>query len=86
MEFKGTKGEWKQYCDMGFTTIETDTAYICDVDCGEEEHGLANAKLIASAPELLEALIEAYRCSGERNHLTKPVLDLMKQAINKAIK
>ena len=33
---------------------------------------------------LLNALKEAYRCSGERNHLTKPVLDIMLDAINKA--
>lgn len=45
----------------------------------------ANAKLIAAAPELLEALQSAYRCSGERNYLTKPVLDEMLSAINKAL-
>ena len=33
---------------------------------------------------LLEALKNAYRCSGERNYLTKPVLDEMLEAINKA--
>jgi len=33
---------------------------------------------------LLSALKSAYRCSGERNHLTKPVLDEMLKAINKA--
>ena len=45
----------------------------------------ANAKLIAAAPELLEALQSAYKCSGERNKLTKPVLDEMLNAINKAL-
>tara|TARA_R110000772_G_scaffold169846_2_gene281741 strand:- start:2134 stop:2460 length:327 start_codon:yes stop_codon:yes gene_type:complete len=45
----------------------------------------SNAKLIASAPELLKALRSAYRCSGERNTLTKPVLDEMLNAINKAL-
>ena len=33
---------------------------------------------------LLSALKDAYQCSGERNHLTKPVLDNMLEAINKA--
>ena len=33
---------------------------------------------------LLSALKDAYKCSGERNHLTKPVLDTMLEAINKA--
>ena len=33
---------------------------------------------------LLSALKAAYKCSGERNHLTKPVLDTMLEAINKA--
>ena len=43
------------------------------------------AQLIASAPELLKALQSAYKCSGERNKLTKLVLDEMLEAINKAI-
>lgn len=33
---------------------------------------------------LLSALKSAYKCSRERNHLTKPVLDDMLDAINKA--
>ena len=33
---------------------------------------------------LLNTLKSAYQCSGERNHLTKPVLDDMLEAINKA--
>ena len=44
----------------------------------------SNAKLMAAAPELLEALQNAYKCSGEKNYLTKPVLDNMKQVIEKA--
>jgi hypothetical protein len=46
----------------------------------------ANARLIESAPLLLSALQSAYRCSGQRNYLTKSVLDEMLEAINKATK
>ena len=45
----------------------------------------ANAKIIEAAPELLKALQSAYKCSGERNKLTKTVLDEMLNAINKAL-
>lgn len=49
-----------------------------------KEEAEANAKLIAAAPELLEACMSAYRCSGEKNYLTKPVLDDLLNAIKKA--
>ena len=58
MDFKGSKGEWKistRYKDE-IITIVSKSAYICDVD--HHEQGEANAKLIAAAPELLEALQE----------------------------
>jgi hypothetical protein len=89
MEFKGTQGDWK-------VVNETQIAFSQDdfntKDCDLYEHQydsfeelIANAKLIASAPDLLKALVSAYRCSGERNKLTKPVLDEMLKAINKAL-
>ena len=99
-EFKGTKGEWNQshritdkdgnystevYCDKG-QTIATLSWYpnndIKGVTTTDREE---NAKLIAASPDLLEALQNAYKCSGERNMLTKPVLDEMLEAINKAL-
>ena len=44
---------------------------ICDVWCTDFPHGKANARLIAAAPELLEALEEIFRiCEG-------PVGDLL---------
>lgn len=67
-EFKGTKGEW--YVDheengynehnVLYTPISSDSAdslvtSICEV-YGDSDEDKANAKLIASAPELLEAL------------------------------
>ena len=45
----------------------------------------ANVKLMVASKKLLEALQSAYKCSGERNMLTKPVLDEMLNAINKAL-
>ena len=50
-----------------------------------KDERLANAKIAAASKELLKALQSAYRCSGERNMLTKPVLDEMLEAINKAL-
>ncbi len=50
-----TKGEWKANKNwMGTYTIHTDDAHIADVD----RH--FNAQLIASAPDLYEALKYAY--------------------------
>ena len=65
--FNGTKGKWyigivPEYNDMlksAMIEIQTDNVWICKVQnngvIGNEE-GKANAKLIATAPELLEAL------------------------------
>ncbi len=57
MEFKGTKGEWGAVF-LDDTFIESTTG---DTVCLMKDNGLypnhvENAKLIASAPELLEAL------------------------------
>jgi len=93
MKNEFTKGEWSYgvnnrknidiYIDGTLKTIATipvrDVSYM-----PTKQEAEANAKLIAAAPELLEALQEAYKCSGEKNHLTKPVLDLMLSAIKKA--
>ena len=65
--FNGTKGKWyigivPEYNDIlksAMIEIQTDNVWICKVQnngvIGNEE-GKANAKLIATAPELLEAL------------------------------
>ena len=58
MEFKGTTRTW--YCDE--TTVKTVEIPIAYVGGENKEMSLANAKLIATAPELLEALIEAQKC------------------------
>lgn len=70
METKHTKGNWgiKQTTVSGYliqTAIVTDLKFddplrspvICDMFGMATENGAANAKLIAAAPEMLEALL-----------------------------
>ena len=49
----------------------------------EKQYGFP-LKVAKAAPEMLKALEHAYKCSGEKNYLTKPVLDEMLKAIRKA--
>ena len=91
-EFKGTKGEWNLSEDINDNervciVSESNDNFIdvWSLNLATEDEMRANAKLIAAAPELLKALQSAYKCSGERNKLTKPVLDEMLNAINKAL-
>jgi hypothetical protein len=91
-EFKGTQGEWIANKDKyeGYSVVLNDNdpigvTFIAEgVGQGEDE-GFYDAQLIAAAPELLNVMQSAYKCSGERNTLTKPVLDDMLAAINKAL-
>lgn len=56
MEYKHTQGEWKIV--LAPTQVVCDAQIICSVNDYAMMHGehLANARLIAAAPELLEAL------------------------------
>lgn len=54
METKHTQGEWVVKSNPELCWVESKTHRIATVSFGNE----ANAKLIAAAPELLEALIE----------------------------
>lgn len=102
MEFKGTSGNW--YIDqeeshrmrnsVWCNVISTKkTIGLADV-YGDDEEAKANAQLIASAPELLEALKEllnedrvkiAMKESGE-NSIFNDKVKQAKQAIEKATK
>ena len=77
-----TKGEWKIVKDEhGLTVgVEVDSGWICDTQFNSMASCEANAKLIAAAPDLLEALIEVVRIS-DRNH---EAWGKAKAAINKA--
>ena len=107
-EFKGTKGEWNQshrisdkdgnystevYCDKG-DTIATLSWYpnndIEGIIRTDREH---NAKIIASSPELLEALQkakknieDAYKILESKSFLcSKVIFEIIDKAINKAL-
>ena len=96
-EFKGTKGEWsvrREYgCEIDITNRDGD---ICRLGLSEfiDETKLANAKLIAAAPELLKALVflkqeyeQLVDCGdcGDWNPRQDNCIVLAKEAINKAL-
>ncbi|WP_025155121.1 hypothetical protein [Morganella morganii] len=60
MEFKGTPGPW--YTSNEGRLLVRDEEWQCviadGIGCNDEEEEVANARLIAAAPGLLEALIE----------------------------
>ena len=60
METKHTKGEWKQQpCTEGIEIYSNDLAIArIPKNYANKQEAEANAKLIAAAPKLLEALIE----------------------------
>lgn len=93
MEFKGTKGKWgvsEDINDKDRVCIE-DESNNNFIDCWSlnfcnEEQMKANAKLIASAPELLKASIKMSEAiSTGNNHLLSEANLELKEAINKAL-
>lgn len=97
--FKGTKGEFKDgskgwkavaYGDnnkVGYSTHEIH--FSDDGECiAEVVHGEANAKLIAAAPQLLEAAIKAYVSIRHEKNPSNSQLDAyyeLEKAISKAL-
>ena len=85
LEFKGTKGVWEYDNDcVSSSDISITSNIVCESPMsyiGSMANWEANAKLIAAAPELLEALQEVIKIS-DRNHIA---WDKAKEAIKKAI-
>ena len=89
MEFKGTSGKWNIHEDNeiglligGYNPISD----VCTVHrYGDKTEENANAKLIASAPELLEAcesMLKAFNNAPKDWLMTSEVMDAEKQMAN----
>lgn len=88
-EFKGTKGEWRVAYDLTQVTtskkgILEGSKKICHMAtfCKTEEEVKANAKLIAAAPKLLNALIELVDCNNSSGDLGLRGIDAMADALS----
>ncbi|MDH0357081.1 hypothetical protein [Morganella sp. GD04133] len=79
MEFKGTPGPW--YTSNEGRLLVRDEEWQCvitdSIGCNGDEEEVANARLIAAAPDLLEALIELRKLVAHHNQADA--------AINKAL-
>lgn len=88
MEFKGTKGNWVVK-EMDDTFIENNEgkSILCiqHNGCYDYKEMPYNAKLIASAPDLLEALQEVMRVYNEKGQLLSFNVDIARKAIEKAL-
>lgn len=84
MESKHTQGEWKVE-RIYKNPFSIDTLYIINTGVPQSiKESEANAKLIAAAPELLEALIEVRQHMTA--HIPEKIFDLIDNAIDKATK
>jgi hypothetical protein len=78
-DFKGTKGVWEVSYN---TTAHLPFAYVICNKQESDEEAEANAKLIASAPELLEALLEVIKYMTA--HIPEKIFEQVNNAIDKA--
>ena len=95
MNAKHTPGPWIAAIEPGISTVgnkckvfSAKSAFFAIIDGGEYSEGCANARLIAAAPELLEALQQVdCKCSiAERDsgHLTDCYMPVVLSAMAKA--
>ena len=74
MEFKGTKGVWEVSLNTIGTEVMCGENHICLLSATETD---PNAKLIASAPELLELAIETFNlCDKIKFPTEQELIDL----------
>lgn len=93
MKFKGTKGEWtveglefKDYTPMSISHNDNLIAEVYGLGymfANHSEESRANAQLISSAPDLLEALIEVTRESDCPPYIQAMAQQAINQALNK---
>jgi hypothetical protein len=83
---KHTPGPWKIEAERAYIQImPTDNVAICELGRrGNPALDLANANLIAAAPELLEALEDAERVLEWGEPEPKPILERVRRVIAKA--
>lgn len=96
MEFKGTKGDWKVIHEINVTSENHRPICACGVTDYNEKDSMvinkANAQLIASAPELLKALLllidplTGLCFDSLQSEFTNAQLSQIESAIEKAIK
>jgi hypothetical protein len=100
LEFKGTKGEWNVRDNFRKPSILNESNQVLamlSINCFDDKDGLhkyyshnkmmANAKLIAAAPELLKALIKSVESMKLADEVEfRDEIKQAEQAINKALK
>ncbi|HEI8419518.1 hypothetical protein [Morganella morganii] len=87
MEFKGTPGPW--YTSNEGRLLVRDEEWQCviadGIGCNGDEEEVANARLIAAAPELLDQLIRLRNKIADYHPDDDDHLDVVDAVINKAL-
>lgn len=87
MEFKGTPGPW--YTSNEGRLLVRDEEWQCviadSIGCNGDEEEVANARLIAAAPELLDQLIRLRNKIADYHPDDDDHLDVVDAVINKAL-